>query len=126
MIWTGGKLKLDLLFSAQVHLSNKVQFVDQCQRMVHFLALAPLEEVFFGMVQLIMNNHSTAEHCGYDNCNATVDQMCHNRRWTYLRLEEEVRGLSGLFGGILPGLPFPGGGTGFLGGTNGAAGLVGL
>ena len=62
----------------------------------------------------------------YDNCNATVDQMCHNRHWTYLRLEEGVRGLSGLFGGILPTRPFPGGGTGFLGGTNGAAGLVGL
>lgn len=34
--------------------------------------------------------------------------------------------MSGLFGGRLPGLPFPGGGTGFLGGTTGAAGLDGL
>lgn len=35
-------------------------------------------------------------------------------------------GLSGLFGGMLPGLAFPGGGIGFLGGTTGAAGLRGL
>lgn len=49
-----------------------------------------------------------------------------NRCWTYLRFGEGTRGLSGLFGGRLPGLPFPGGGTGFLGGTTGAAGLLGL
>lgn len=42
---------------------------------------------------------------------------------TYLKLGEEARGFSGLFGGIIPGRPFPGGGTGFLGGTKGAAGL---
>lgn len=46
--------------------------------------------------------------------------------WTHLRFGEGTRGLSGLFGGKLPGLPFPGGGTGFLGGTTGAAGFVGL
>lgn len=34
-----------------------------------------------------------------------------------------TRGLSGLFGGMFVGLAFPGGGIGFLGGTNGAAGL---
>ena len=49
-----------------------------------------------------------------------------NRWWTYLWVGEEARGLSGLFGGMLPGLPFPGGGIGFLGGTIGAAGLDGL
>lgn len=45
---------------------------------------------------------------------------------TYLRIGEGVRGLSGLFGGRFPCLPFPGGGIGFLGGTTGAAGLDGL
>lgn len=44
--------------------------------------------------------------------------------WTYLRFGDDVKGLSGLFGGRLPGLPFPGGGAGFLGGTNGAAGFA--
>lgn len=37
-----------------------------------------------------------------------------------------MRGLSGLLGGMLPCLLFPGGGIGFLGGTTGAAGLDGL
>lgn len=45
---------------------------------------------------------------------------------TYLKFGERTIGLLGLFGGRFDGLPFPGGGTGFLGGTNGAAGLSGL
>lgn len=45
---------------------------------------------------------------------------------TYLRFGDGVKGLSGLFGGRLPGRPFPGGGAGFLGGTSGAAGLAAL
>lgn len=44
----------------------------------------------------------------------------------HLRLGEGTRGLSGLFGGKLPGRVFPGGGIGFLGGTTGAVGLAGL
>ncbi|TNN85007.1 hypothetical protein EYF80_004661 [Liparis tanakae] len=44
----------------------------------------------------------------------------------HLRFGEGASGLSGLFGRKPPGLPFPGGGTGFLGGTTGAAGLDGL
>lgn len=46
--------------------------------------------------------------------------------WTYFRFGEGVKGFSGLLGGRLPGLPFPGGGAGFLGGTSGAAGFVAL
>lgn len=44
------------------------------------------------------------------------------RLLTYLRFGVGVRG----FGGMFPGLPFPGGRIVFLGGTSGAAGLISL
>lgn len=49
-------------------------------------------------------------------------------RITHLATGDGARGFSGRFGCSATGRssPFPGGGTGFLGGTTGAAGLTGL